>query len=122
MICFLSTEAGDEVTQVATGKTYSTSPASEDTLDDQLVTNDPVYSLTGVRKWMGPYLENISEDPWGNKYYVNVKFLQPTFLSPGQQKAVFVLSAGPDEEIDTNFEQEENAFAVGDDDITFRIK
>lgn len=115
----LSSEAGDDA--VATGVTYDTSTGL-DSIDDQLITNDPVYSLTGKRKWMGPYLENINEDPWGNKYYINVKYLQPSYLSPGSEMAVFVLSAGPDEEIDTDFTQAVTAFSTGDDDITYRIK
>ncbi len=116
----LSSEAGDDAA-AATGATYDTSTGL-DSLDDQLVTNDPSYSLTGKRKWMGPYLENISEDPWGNKYYVNVMYLQPSYLSPGSEMAVFALSAGPNELIDTDFEQAITAFSGGGDDITYRIK
>ena len=117
----LSSEAGDEAGVNATGVTYDTS-TNLGTLDDQLITNDPGYSLTGKRKWMGPYLENVSEDPWGNKYYVNVKYLQPSYQSPGSEKAVFVLSAGPNELIDTDAEQDITDFTAGGDDITYRIK
>lgn len=118
----LYSEAGDQITQVSTGTLTDWTTTDADTLDDQLVTNDPSYSTTGKRKWMGPYLENISEDPWGNKYYVTVEYLQPNYLSPGSQKAVFALSAGPDEEIDTDFEQAVTGFSVGGDDIAYRIK
>lgn len=121
----LKSEAGDDVTSVSgTGVTlidYTTTNVED--LDNQLIENVPVYSTSGVRKWMGPYLEKINEDPWGNKYYVNVKYLKPAYLSPGQQQAVFALSAGPNETIETVFTQAVTARTVaGGDDIVFRIK
>lgn len=118
----LYSEAGDQIDTDNVGTLTDWTTTNADTLDDQLVTNDPGYSLTGKRKWRGPYLENISEDPWGNKYYATVEYLQPSYLSPGSEKVVFVLSAGPDEQIDTLFEQDVTSFSAGGDDITFRIK
>jgi len=117
----LSSEDGDDAATVDTTITFDTS-ANLESIDDQLITNDPGYNTTGVRKWRGPYLEGISEDPWGNKYYVTVKYLQPSYLSPGSEKAVFVLSAGPNELIQTNFEQGVNAVTVGGDDIVYRVR
>jgi len=112
----LYSDDGDHAT-VASGKTFNTS-TNGDTLEDQLITNGPGYSTSGKRKWRGPYLESINADPWGNKYYVNVKYLKPGHSG----YAVFVLSAGPDGEIDTDDEQTVTEFSVGDDDIVYRIK
>lgn len=60
--------------------------------------------------WNGPYFEGISPtDPWGNKYYVNSRFLNPakttTLNIAGQdiKVSVFVLSAGPNETIQTPY-------------------
>ena len=112
----LYSEAGDDAA-VASGKTFDTS-TNGDSLEDQLLTNDPGYPTSGKRKWRGPYLESINGDPWGNKYYVNVKYLQP-----GQSGyAVFVLSAGPNGTIDTDAEQTVTGFTAGGDDIVYRIK
>lgn len=115
----LCSEKGDNI---ASGTDYGTLTDS-DSLDDQLITNDPGYptSPTGVRKWQGPYLEAIPEDPWGNKYYVVVKFLWPAYRA-GQEKAAFVISAGPNEAIETAFEQNIQAFSTGGDDIVHRIR
>jgi len=122
----LYSSAGDEITSettpAATGN-YTTGGTGRSLLDAQLITNDPMgYAETGVRKWMGPYLEKINEDPWGNKYYVDVYGLQPPQLSPGSQKAVFVISAGPDEKLETAIHQDHKAFVISGDDIVFRIK
>jgi type II secretory pathway pseudopilin PulG len=56
--------------------------------------------------WRGAYLPGpIAADPWGNRYAVNVEFLErPLGAGPfGQVNDVFVLSAGRDERIDTRF-------------------
>ena len=52
----------------------------------------------------------IDPDPWGNRYAVNVLHLRTTTTND-----VFVLSAGPDEEINTAFTV--NGATPGDDDI-----
>ncbi|MGR3177143.1 MAG: prepilin-type N-terminal cleavage/methylation domain-containing protein [Candidatus Anammoxibacter sp.] len=97
----------------------------EGSFDNQLMVNNPGYPLTGKRKWVGPYLSSIGEDPWGNKYYSNVKYLQPKYQSPGNEKAVFVVCAGPNEIIETSFDQEitvRTREMAGGDDIIFRLK
>lgn len=116
----LKTAAGDEAA-VATGVTFSTT-TNAGTLDPQLVTNGVAYPITGVRAWFGPYLETLKADPWGNKYYVTTKFLWPTYRSPGSEKAVYVISAGPNSMIDTNFEQAVTGLTAGGDDVVFRIR
>jgi type II secretory pathway pseudopilin PulG len=78
--------------------------------------------------WRGAYLRGqVDPDPWGNRYAVNVAFLDPSAtaaiagITAGWAFAdyprldVFVLSAGPDEEIDTPSAQD--GAVPGDDDL-----
>ncbi len=71
--------------------------------------------------WRGPYVSApVRSDPWGNRYAVNVRFLDAVSASDGSDFAgyvqdVFILSAGPDEEIDTLYEID--GVAPGDDDL-----
>lgn len=72
--------------------------------------------------WRGPYLTEQGPDPWGNRYAANVGFLYApqsgataSGAGDGFREAVFVISAGPDEEIETAFTQ--SALTIGDDDI-----
>ena len=78
--------------------------------------------------WRGSYLRSpVDPDPWGNRYAVNVAFLDPSptaalagvtagFVTADYPRLdVFVLSAGADEEIDTRSAQD--GAVPGDDDI-----
>lgn len=78
--------------------------------------------------WRGAYLGGpVGPDPWGNRYAVNVVFLDPsleaqaTGVPAGIAAAdyprmdVFVLSAGADEEVDTAVAQD--GAVPGDDDF-----
>jgi type II secretory pathway pseudopilin PulG len=82
--------------------------------------------------WRGAYLRGpVRADPWGNRYAVNVAFLDPsptaaiTGVIGGfgpidyPRLDVFVLSAGGDKEIDTRFGQD--GAVPGDDDIIFIV-
>jgi prepilin-type N-terminal cleavage/methylation domain-containing protein len=61
--------------------------------------------------WRGAYISApVDPDPWGNRYAVNTEYLRSTTTND-----VFVLSAGPDEEIDTAFTF--NGARPGDDDL-----
>jgi type II secretory pathway pseudopilin PulG len=69
--------------------------------------------------WRGPYMADpIEPDPWGNRYAANVfgRFIPAGQTSDGFSSAVVCYSAGPDEEIDTVFNQP-NGWSVGDDDV-----
>jgi prepilin-type N-terminal cleavage/methylation domain-containing protein len=83
--------------------------------------NTPSYTTAGKFAWRGPYITNIGADSWGNKYYVN-----GPGMSFGQNKAVFVLSAGPNGTIETTFSQNigagSSAVTIGGDDIVARIR
>ena len=68
--------------------------------------------------WRGPYLsDTVDPDPWGNRYMVNAFSLYHPQgdNSDGFSSAVVCYSAGPDEEIDTGFNQPGGWF-TGDDD------
>jgi hypothetical protein len=92
-----------------------------DFLERHLVTNNPrgnvanAYNPPGAPEWRGAYLNApIDPDPWGNRYAVNVEFLT------GGSDDVVVLSAGPDEQIDSLYE--DNGLAAGDDDIVVLVE
>ncbi len=72
--------------------------------------------------WRGPYLDAVRPDPWGNRYMANVIwFTMPQFGdASGFIRPVIVLSAGPDEEIDTPFSSA-GGFLLGDDDIAYPV-
>lgn len=82
--------------------------------------------------WRGPYLRSpVDPDPWGNRYAVNVAFLKTStstavanitagFTTTDYPRLdVFVLSAGPDEEIDTKSAQD--GAVPGDDDFIYLV-
>jgi type II secretory pathway pseudopilin PulG len=86
-----------------------------DFLERHLVTNTPggagAYTTAGAGPWRGTYINApIDPDPWGNRYAVNVNYFRTTTTND-----VFVLSAGPDEEINTAFTI--NGATPGGDDI-----
>ncbi len=72
--------------------------------------------------WRGPYLDAVRPDPWGNRYMANVLFLTTPQGedSAGFIRPVIVLSAGPDEEVDTAFSSV-GGFMLGDDDIAYPV-
>jgi prepilin-type N-terminal cleavage/methylation domain-containing protein len=85
-----------------------------DFLERHLVTNTPIASgsyATGPGRWRGSYIDApLDPDPWGNRYAVNTQYLRTAMTND-----VFVLSAGPDESIDTGFTM--NGAVPGADDI-----
>ena len=89
-------------------------------LEGHLVTNSSLGGVgsyaTGATGWRGAYINApIDGDPWGNRYAVNAEYLRVTTTND-----VFVLSAGPDEEIDTAYTM--NGAIPGDDDLTSVIR
>ena len=70
--------------------------------------------------WRGPYMDAVRPDPWGNRYMANVAwFTVPQGGdSVGFIRPIVVLSAGPDEEIDTPFGSV-GGFVLGNDDIAY---
>ena len=105
---------GDALWQATVDNTGGT----VDFLERHLITNNPRgsaandYPNTGSDQWRGAYLDGpIDADPWGNRYAVNTRWMKDAPRS----NDVFVLSAGPDEQIDTPFAV--NGIVPGDDDI-----
>lgn len=90
-----------------------------DQLADQLVSNAPGYPTQGRFAWRGPYVEEPSSDPWGSAYVVNAENLRPA-----QQDAAFVLSAGPDGTVQTDFDLDRTGGSVAPagDDLLVRIR
>ena len=92
--------------------------SNTDDLDDHLrenrLANGTQYPVTGEFAWRGPYLPEAPSDPWGNRFIVNVRWLQPG-ASPN---VVWVLSAGPNRIIETTFAQP----SLSGDDIGFRLR
>ena len=89
--------------------------------DLKAIVNENSLGLTtsGLRKWNGGYMNEVTTDPWGTKYYFNGLHLKPDSTS----NATFVLSAGPNQTIDTEYTQAATGtFTVGGDDIVQRIR
>lgn len=93
-----------------------------DFLERHLVTNQPrgnaanAYSVGPGNPWRGAYMNApIDPDPWGNRYAVNVQF-----LGAADKEDVVVLSAGPDEEIDTQYPVD--GLVAGGDDLIVLVE
>jgi type II secretory pathway pseudopilin PulG len=129
---------------MADGISWPTDEEERDLLEHHLIKNAPGGSGAHYRRigqltydrtkgWNGPYIPRVpSADPWGNKYLVNVQLLTPKgvnqavgeefVLETGQRPAAFTISAGPNRQIDTRFDQIADSFVAGGDDIVFRIQ
>jgi hypothetical protein len=85
-------------------------------LASHLVDNEAGYATrsSDPLRWQGPYLELLSDDPWGSRYAANVGLLERD-----EGHAVFVLSAGPNRLIETPFEAV--GLKAGGDDVVGMI-
>jgi len=132
--CLVSDTGNDftTTTDETTGDSWTTAgsvnclagSATRDTLEDHLITNTPggtatkAYIATGKMAWEGPYLPSVPVDPWGNKYLVNVGKLDPSV-----SKGVWVISAGPDGNLETVADASNtSSITAGGDDIIARIR
>lgn len=101
-----------------------------DLLDNHLVKNRAGFSLRGPlnnRGWNGPYVSSeLSGDPWGNQYLVNVAYLDSEVgvadARGVSKNAVFVLCAGANQILETPFTQPIVNAEVFGDDIGVRIR
>lgn len=105
-----------------TSGTVWTLTATSDTFENQLIKNSPSsgtgYSTSGKFAWRGPYMEAVSDDPWGNYYVANIDKAKP-----GDNKQVWVISAGPNAKIETTYDATTTAVAaLGGDDIGARVQ
>ena len=94
---------------------------------DPMFARDSSGGFNSEFAWRGPYMTApIDPDPWGNRYAANVMYLEAradtpnlTAFANGFREDVIVLSAGPDEEIDTDFD--DDGVTPGDDDIIYTM-
>lgn len=101
-----------------------------DSLANQLMSNAPSYTLknaTAQFGWNGPYLSStIGADPWNNRYAVNVGLIDTTAgtqTTAGVTKsAVWVISAGPNGQLETAYSQPLTGAVAAGDDIAVRIQ
>jgi general secretion pathway protein G len=75
-------------------------------------------SPQGLPAWNGPYLSEIRSDPWARAYLANVAYL-PGGSAANPATRVYVLSAGPDNETQTDFA---GTTALGGDDVGSRLQ
>ena len=84
------------------------------------VMNAPTkYTLTTGARFGGPYLQ-FGADPWGSRYY-----LTALHLTPSGANVAYLISAGPDQEINTAFANTRAGttnFQATGDDIIVRIR
>jgi type II secretory pathway pseudopilin PulG len=97
----------------------TTADPVNDFLEEHLVGNAfngaAAYSTVLAPVWRGAYVSGpVDPDPWGNRYAVNVLYLGPNVND------VAVLSAGPDEAVDTP--DTGNPLAPGNDDILVLVE
>ncbi len=90
-------------------------------LYNHLVVNDPgangIVGEAGIdyttNRWRGPYIAKLAEDPWGNTYIIHIGAMQkngcpvgstgtaPACTAPATGRQGWILSAGPDANLDT---------------------
>jgi len=97
----------------------TTANSVNDFLEEHLVVNSFngvfAYSTLLAPIWRGAYLNApVNPDPWGNRYAVNVIYLGASVND------VVVLSAGPDEAVDTA--DTGNPLTAVDDDIVILVE
>jgi hypothetical protein len=120
-------------------QTWPSTGESRDLLNNHIVQDNPAgsgipylrigeISYARFKGWNGPYMSRLpSADPWGDRYLVNIGFATSqgahlANLPTGKRPAVFVLSAGANRQIETNFIQAADEFVAGGDDQVFRIQ
>ena len=116
------------VPSVAAPNTWTT--GTSDLLAGQLLSNTPSYTLrnaTATFGWNGPYLSSaLGADAWNNRYEVNVGLIDTTLgvqTGAGATKSsVWVISAGPNGQLETGYAQPITTAALVGDDIGVRIQ
>jgi prepilin-type N-terminal cleavage/methylation domain-containing protein len=120
--------SGGNTPTVASASTWTT--GTTDTIANQLIGNTPTYTMknaTAAFGWNGPYLSSgIGADAWNNRYAVNVGLIdvtQGTQTAAGATKsAVWVISAGPNGQLETPYTQSITTATPGGDDLAVRVQ
>jgi prepilin-type N-terminal cleavage/methylation domain-containing protein len=113
---------------VTAANTWTT--GTNDTLADQLIANAPAYTMKTAGAnfgWNGPYLSSaIGADAWNNRLAVNVGLIDTTqgtqAAGGGTKSAVWVISAGPNGQLETAYTQAITAAVKSGDDIATRVQ
>ena len=96
-----------------------------DTLSHQLLNNTPAYTAktaTSQFGWNGPYMSSdLGADAWNNRYTVNTGLID-TSQGVGTKSAVWVISAGPNGQLETSYTQAVTSAVITGDDIAVRIQ
>lgn len=121
-----ATDSGGTWTGGGGGVACQAASTTRDVLANHLISNTPggssskAYVTTGKNAWRGPYLPSIPADPWGNAYLVNIGKADPALST---KKAVWVISAGPNGQIETTSDTAASGtVTAGGDDIIARIQ
>lgn len=76
--------------------------------------------------WNGPYLSEVTLDPWGSPYVVNVRYAQAALAGTGTENYdmhnVLIVSAGPNKIFETPFDDAVYDEQAGGDDIAYVIQ
>ena len=105
-------------------------------LEDHMIRNrtaavNPLYPASQTAPdpsgWNGPYLDSVPLDPWGRPYVCNVRYLDGaavTGVTPAEEDnhAVMCLSAGPNGQFNTSFNDGTQLAAPGGDDIGWPVQ
>ena len=99
---------------------WSLNAARGDMLDNHLLLNQPQgavangYPATGNLRWRGPYVAGSTPlDPWGRPYVINV--LSGYRTDAVNYKRLWVVSAGPNGQFDTDRRARATDEVLGDD-------
>lgn len=103
-----------------------------DGVERHLAINGPGYPTPGptaVGGWRGPYLHaDVGPDPWGRQYLINIGADGDRMRTVTGDRtvaswgAVWVLSAGPNGIIETEFNQRSTTAKLGGDDVGVRVR
>lgn len=100
--------------------TWAMNATRGDLLDNHVMRNTPqntsgaAYATTGSNRWRGPYSAgNTPLDPWGRPYVINV--ISGYYSHATNYKRMWVISAGPNGIIDTNYLSTATTDISGDD-------
>jgi type II secretory pathway pseudopilin PulG len=119
-------DPGGTWTGGGSGVACQAASTTRDIVANHLINNTPgglaskAYVTTGKNAWRGPYLQSIPADPWGNAYLVNIGKADPSLAT---KKAVWVISAGPNGQIETASDTAASGtVTAAGDDIIARVQ
>jgi prepilin-type N-terminal cleavage/methylation domain-containing protein len=122
-------------TNAVTGSNRWRNYGQAGTLTDYLIrnktaANPSLYAASrnpmSVPGWNGPYLSEVTLDPWGSPYLVNVRYGQPALTGTATENFdmhnILIVSAGPNKTFETSFDDNVFDEQAGGDDIAFIVQ